>query len=223
MSRSDVVFHFTDTARLPWILASGELRPGRNQLGGFPDPDFLWATTSPIGDRSASGGYQGYREGVTRLVRITLQAEDFEPWPQITARFPAWTADHSRRLESAARQSSPQGWRCRVEPLPRHRWLAIETRTYVDKQWRALPLDVLPGALDPVAVNMSPSDKVLGIEIDGQVYCSTQGEGPNGSYSYQVARFYPPKMLRKVIRRRRSRSGLSAILWMHLQLCFGPQ
>jgi hypothetical protein len=63
----------------------------------------------------------------------------------------------------------------------------------VDKQWRALPLDVLPGALDPVAVNMSPSDKVLGIEIDGQVYCSTQGEGPNGSYSYQVARFYPPK------------------------------
>jgi hypothetical protein len=35
--------------------------------------------------------------------------------------------------------------------------------------------------------------------------------------------FIHPKMLRKVIRRRRSRSGLSAILWMHLQLCFGPQ
>src|SRR5215203_1119572 len=110
MYKSDIVFHFTDTARLPWILASGELRPERNRIGGFPDLDFLWATTSPIGDRSASCGAQDYREGMTRLVRITLHVEDFEPWPQITARFPAWTADHIRQLESAARQSSPQDW-----------------------------------------------------------------------------------------------------------------
>jgi hypothetical protein len=83
------VYHFTDTARLPWILRSGELRPGANRVGGYPDPDFLWATVDSRGARSASGGGQGYREGLVRLVRFTLRAEDFEPWPGILRRYPA--------------------------------------------------------------------------------------------------------------------------------------
>jgi hypothetical protein len=48
------VYHFTSIFRLPWILASAELQPGRNKIGGLPDPDFLWATTSDKGSRSAS-------------------------------------------------------------------------------------------------------------------------------------------------------------------------
>ena len=35
-----VLFHFTDTARLPWILETGELPPGVHQVSraaaGFP-------------------------------------------------------------------------------------------------------------------------------------------------------------------------------------------
>ncbi len=31
------VYHYTDTGRLPWILQSGELRPGRNKIAGYPD------------------------------------------------------------------------------------------------------------------------------------------------------------------------------------------
>jgi hypothetical protein len=38
------LYHYSDTARLPWILDTGDLRVGRNKIGNFPDPDFLWAT-----------------------------------------------------------------------------------------------------------------------------------------------------------------------------------
>jgi hypothetical protein len=89
-----MIYHFTDSARLPWILHDGHLNPGRCRLGGFPDPDFLWATTSPRGDRTASGGIGGYREGVTRLVRITLPLDDFTPWRQAANNHPEWTVDH---------------------------------------------------------------------------------------------------------------------------------
>ena len=30
------VYHFTDSAHLPWILSDGELRPGANKIGGYP-------------------------------------------------------------------------------------------------------------------------------------------------------------------------------------------
>jgi hypothetical protein len=66
------VFHFTDTARLPWILATGELRPGRNAIWDFPSADFLWATTDARGDRTASVDRKALRKGFTREVRFTL-------------------------------------------------------------------------------------------------------------------------------------------------------
>jgi hypothetical protein len=49
------LYHFTNTARLLWIVGAKELRPNCNQIGGFPSPDFLWATTRSQGDRTASG------------------------------------------------------------------------------------------------------------------------------------------------------------------------
>jgi hypothetical protein len=48
-----LVYHFTDTTRLPWIIDSGELQPGKNRIGGYP-LDFLWATSSLNGDRTSS-------------------------------------------------------------------------------------------------------------------------------------------------------------------------
>jgi hypothetical protein len=171
------VYHFTCTARLPWILDSGELRPGRNKIGGFPDPDFLWATTSALGDRSASGSAQGYRDGRVRLVRFALRAEDFTPWPEAAQAFPAWTPSAIARLEKAAAgKSSPTTWRCRAAPLRRDRWLSIETRSYVSKIWRPLPLDT-----QPVRDGAS-----MGVNIDGIIYTSVEVSGPNGSVGYTV-------------------------------------
>jgi hypothetical protein len=174
------VYHYTDTARLPWILRSGELRPRGNQIGDFPPPDFVWATTSGVGDRSATASMQTLRAGLTRLVRFVLRASDFEKWPDAVARFPAWTADEISRLERAAQgMSSPALWRCRTAPLPREAWVAIETRSWTNKQWKALPLD----DLQPIE---QPDGKTLGIVIDGTAYLSTQVELPDGARGYEV-------------------------------------
>jgi hypothetical protein len=129
---ADLVYHFTDTARLPWILRSGELRPGSNKIGELPDPDFLWATTDSRGDLMASSSLQSehYRSGRARMVRFTLRADDFEPWREVVSRFPAWKTAHVEMLERVAK-SSPVTWCCRTEPLPRSRWVAIDTRSYV--------------------------------------------------------------------------------------------
>src|SRR5258707_5551922 len=113
------LYHFTDTVRLPWILRSGILRPGRNSIAGFPDPDFLWGTTEAAGDRSASSATgdsdRSYRAGATRQVRFTLHGEDFQKWPDITRDHPAWPAEQISGLERVAGQSSPTAWRCRFE------------------------------------------------------------------------------------------------------------
>src|SRR5262249_35408585 len=139
-----MLYHFTDTARLRWILQSVELRPGANRIGGYPHPDFLWATADVRGSRTASAsGY--YRSGATRLVRFTLRPEDFEPWHSIVKRFPAWTPDQIARLEHAARgRDQPALWHCRAEPLPRAHWVEIATRGYTDQGWQKLALDTYP-------------------------------------------------------------------------------
>lgn len=170
------VYHFTDTARLPHILFSGELQAGRNRIGGFPDPDFLWATTSSHGDRTASASMPALRDGRVRLVRFTLDAQDFEPWDTIVSRIPAWTAIHITRLERAAiGKSRPQDWRCRLDPLPADRWVCIETRSYTDKVWRPLPT---PWAVMPF------DEKSYGVQIGAKIYVSASVPGPHGSAGY---------------------------------------
>jgi hypothetical protein len=160
------LYHFTCTARLPWIVVTKELRPERNEIGGFPSPGFLWATTRSQGDRTASG-MQGYRKDATALVRLTLFAEDFEAWPAITARFPQWTIEHVRQLEVAARGSGETNfecWRARAEPLPLSRIIGAEAKTYTGR-WRAIELTSL----------QHPSNPALrGIILNDKVYCSLQ-------------------------------------------------
>jgi hypothetical protein len=137
------LYHFTCTARLPWIVADRELRPGRNKIGGFPDPDFLWATKRSQGDRTASA-MQGYRKGKTALVRLTVRVEDFEPWPAITARSPQWTTKHMRVLEASARNLGEDigCWYARVDPLPLSRFIRAEAKSYAGK-WKVVQLSSL--------------------------------------------------------------------------------
>ncbi|MGF3027912.1 hypothetical protein ACQVP2_34610 [Methylobacterium aquaticum] len=172
-----VVYHYTDTGRLPWIIKAGELRPGANRIGGYPNPDFLWATTSPVGDRTASASREALRSGLTRTVRFVLSAEDFIPWPQILGGYPAWTPDHIMRLEKAAAGlSSPTTWRCRAAALPRSAWLGIETRSYIDKRWLPLSLD------EPVIEDGA----ALGLWIDHRLYVSERIESLSGATGYRV-------------------------------------
>jgi len=159
------LYHFTNSARLPWIVGAKELRPDCNQIGGFPSPDFLRATRSQ-GDRTASG-MQGYREPVTALVRLTLFAEDFEPWPAITARSPQWTIEHVRRLEAAARvrgQTNFECWRARAEPLPLSRTIRAEATTYTNSRQ----------AIEVSRLQYPGNPAVRSIILNGKIHCSHQ-------------------------------------------------
>jgi hypothetical protein len=126
-----VLFHFTDTARLPWILETGELRPGSTRFPGQP-PDFLWATTDERGDRTATLSRDAWRRGDTQLVRFTLARGDFEPWRAVVDRFPEWTEQVTGSLERAAERarSNPDAWWCRVDPLPLSRVLKIQSKAW---------------------------------------------------------------------------------------------
>lgn len=175
-----LVYHFTDTAHLPWILQAGELRPGANRIGGFPDPDFLWATTNERGSRRAVGNHpQFYHAGKSQLVRFTLNAADFEPWREIVRRYPAWTPVQIEMLERAGGEP-PTLWHCRVAPLPRSHWMEIATKPYTRSTWRALPTDV---------VSAPCGDGFLGIIVDQRLYASRridQGAGQPTAYDVRV-------------------------------------
>ena len=176
---ADLVYHFTCTARLPWIVATKELRPGRNQVGRYP-VDFLWATTREQGDRTAAAMHGGYRKGVTALVRLALPAEDFEPWPAVAARFPRWTARHIKCLEDAARVRGETNfgcWRVRAEPLPLSRVIQAEAKTYTG-DWKPIELACLPSR-DP---------EMRGICFDGSVYFSSQYVLPGEATRYCTGR-----------------------------------
>lgn len=184
-----MIYHFTDTARLAWILHDGNLIPGRCRVGGYPDPDFLWATANMRGDRSASGGTAGFKDGLVRLVRISLHAEDFIPWRDAADQHPDWTKEHIRSLEDAASklgmsQSEVLDWRCRRTPLPVSRFIAIETRTWQNNTWRPLPID------DETVIYARQGDRVsAGVEIGGVKYFSERTEHPtNGRRGYAAFR-----------------------------------
>lgn len=86
---STPIYHFTSSAHLPRIMRARELRPfAAGNLRGF-----VYATESANGDRTATvsmsrAAQEAYREGTLRRVRLTLSADDFEPWLNVLARYP---------------------------------------------------------------------------------------------------------------------------------------
>lgn len=177
------VYHHTDSARLPWILRDQALKPGSNRVGDFPD-DFLWATTDPMGDPTASSAVHpaAYRNGEIAMVRFALAADDFMPWAAMKTAHLRWEPRHIAVLEDTALQmgSSPRQiaqWRCRVEPLRADRWLAVEFRTWRNPRWRAVRTDTLARVSGGI-----------GVQSDDIVFCSRQIVEPNRPTSYSCGR-----------------------------------
>lgn len=183
------VYHFTDTIRLPWILQSGELRPGLARPEGWP-ADFLWATKNPIldGTSSAAAAIQSsFNPAAFRAVRIALPASAFVRWSSVPERFPGWTRDHIDGLEWHARgKSRPQDWMVRADPLPREKWLSVETRGSYDAQW--FPLDTSRALF-------KLDQETLGVTIDGYVYASKRELKRDGTHatSPQGTPLYSPQ------------------------------
>jgi hypothetical protein len=183
--RQNEIYHFTSIARLPWIAAAGQLQPGRNQRGNFPC-DFVWATTNRLGDKTASA-YGGYREGLSALVRITLHAEDFESWPSILQRFPQWTAEHVRKLETRARklgetETGIRCWHARAEPLPLSRVIRVEAKRY-SGDWRTVT------AADYVAKEVQNDGVICGVALGDDVFVSAQSIVPGLPTFYGLKKF----------------------------------
>jgi len=135
-----VVYHFTDSLHLPWIVKSGELRPNLNRLRGIGDVNYLWGTTNPDGDKTAralivqkilssKGDEWEEEDGDMAVIRFTLPAAGFVPWRDIK-RKSTWTKLQIAELEAYDRSEFGEWgqakWRCRRKPLPIKSALKVE-------------------------------------------------------------------------------------------------
>jgi hypothetical protein len=181
-----VVYHFTDTIRLPWILESCDLQPNATCIDGFP-PDFLWATTNETGDRSSSAAADKilklWRDGELQLVRFVLKATDFGDWEEAAKRS-GWSEGHIKALKKAAHQlgeRKPSNWRSRSVALPISNALRIEAKSYRRGRWT--PLDVNRES----CITSESDPNFRGVILEDQVYCATRKLTSFGN-SYQSIR-----------------------------------
>ncbi|MFG1184394.1 hypothetical protein [Xanthobacter aminoxidans] len=181
-ARGVPIYHFTSTAHLPWIIESGELRAGRNKIGGFPDPDFLWATSNRYGDRTATAmASPAYRDGKTWAVRLTLDPVGFAHWSIIPGLFAQWTGDQVERLERlAAGKSDPRDWWCAPGPMPLSCVTVMETRSYRDSSWKRIEPEV--------TTIWQGGTKWLGVQIGDRQFFSAKCIGPHGQDAYEMGR-----------------------------------
>ena len=177
------VYHYTDTVRLPWILHSGELRPTNNPNNNYPNPDFLWASTSDKGCLTAALINQKdlYKAGIIHVVRFTLDAADFSNWPDLAVDHPDWTALHISVLNKTGVDlgDDPRTWRCRIGALDKSRWVAIHIRSYRNSQWIELPAETI----------VRKNGDTREVEIPGyDSFASRQFKNKDGITAYQIRR-----------------------------------
>ncbi len=156
------VYHFTDTVHLPWIIASGELRPSRRMLT-MGQTQFIWGTTCEEGDFTAQpfrsairpveaqtllelSGETAWRAGDLQLVRFTLNAADFLTWGEVVRMSdwePAEVAAHIEGTERIFGEYDHDRWRLRYDPLPLSRVIRVETTSFADAEtecWHLLDI-----------------------------------------------------------------------------------
>jgi hypothetical protein len=187
----ELVYHYTDTIRLPWIIVSGELQPSNNRIGGYPR-DLLWATTNANGDRTSSAmspsGLGLWRDGICELIRFSLHAKDFESFSHVICNCPEWTADQIARLESSAAamgETDTSRWRCRSEPLPLTKALRVEAKSLAAGRW--VEIDASPGRC--IASSKYPDTR--GVVIGQYWYAATRQFTSDGNIVYErIARHH---------------------------------
>jgi hypothetical protein len=150
---TSVVYHFTTTLQLPWIVESGELRPYPKDLV-VGVCSYLWATvaTTPgVGDRTARAALlsvslkKAWREDQFRLVRFTLPAKSFLTWREVVRR-EGWTPEQLAAQTAAdckhygCEPGYQEQWRCRAVPLPLRDVIKVETLRHAGR-WRRIALD----------------------------------------------------------------------------------
>jgi hypothetical protein len=176
------IYHFTDTIRLPWILETDQLRPNQNRIGGYP-PDFLWATTDENGDRTSAVAGKAirklWREGHLMLIRLVLDAADFEEWESV-ARASHWTGDQIEGLKRSARSLGERDttkWRCRPCALPIAKVLRIEAKSFSSRVWTAIN--------HPTVIASKDVPDFRALVIGDYAYGAIRKETRNGGANYE--------------------------------------
>ncbi|EUB95907.1 hypothetical protein PMI07_002395 [Rhizobium sp. CF080] len=183
-----IVYHYTSSWHLPWILASRELRPPSHSIADFPSPDFIWATTDPNGDNTATArtSSRAYRSGGLLQVRFTFEADEFFPWDDVPHRHPQWTEKHIKALEASSGKSDPRAWRCRPEALDVERALAIDVRSYSNNKWRSA------GNLDVRQAKNMDGSLWLVMQLDGKVVASKRSLAKFGAEAFEAGTIAVP-------------------------------
>jgi hypothetical protein len=211
-TKADCVYHISDTIHLPWIIASGELRPGIIKDVGIGLSRFLWGTTNPRGDLTSrpqrrinwpekfGGDYDpllihanqyAWQAGVFHMVRFTLVAEDFMSLDEtVRSGVANWTPEEvAEMIELDQRlygEFSHKRWRLRHDPLPLSRVLKVETTSYDDRETeRWHPFDI--GAKGVLLRPRDPRRK--GVRIAGRAFYSVP-VGPPDYMNFQA--WVPP-------------------------------
>jgi hypothetical protein len=191
-----LVHHFSDTIRLPSIIASGELQPSTNRITGYPQ-DLLWATTSADGDRTSAAmsasGLELWRDGFSEQIRFTLDAKDFDHFSPVIGSQLGWTDDQFNRLKLAAAalgERNTDNWRCRSEPLPLTKVRRVEAKSFAIGKW--LEIDLYPDRC-PI-YEKSPHKR--GVRIGQHWYGVTPLVTSEGNDAYEdvvrVSNYFPP-------------------------------
>lgn len=169
---SGVVYHFSDTVHLAWIVARGELQPSIIKHTPLGFNTHLWATINPEGDRTAlplreihgGDGGRDWRDGKFWLLRFTLPADRFLSLNE-TQQFENWDLpDVDKLLDFDRREYDVVGeytWRLRRDPLQLRDVIKIEATSYdsheTERWW---PLDLA----DLKVLRTSDPDR-LGIRV----------------------------------------------------------
>lgn len=170
-----VVYHVTSTLQLPWIVASGELRPYPNLLRGIGHITALWGTTKKTGDKTALAALTakrrklGWRENLFQLVRFTLPAEYFFTWNEVVS-MSDWTPEQVAALvESDRKHFGEDGqaqWRLRHDPLRLVDVVKVEAKAY-GRGWKPIELDpgrvVHLGDPDHLGYRLGPRKTFYGV------------------------------------------------------------
>ena len=210
------VYHISDTIHLPWIIASGELRPGLIEDAGIGKSRFLWGTTNPQGDLTSwpqrrihwperfLGGYDqlyrilinagqsAWQAGAYHMIRFTLAAADFMTLDE-AARSANWTPEQVTEMiefdQKTYGEFGHKRWRLRHDPLPLSRVLKVESTSYDDREaerWH--PLDI--GAKGVLLRPKDPRRK--GVRIAGRAFYSV----PVGLPDHQIFEPWVPPAAR---------------------------
>jgi len=135
----DVLYHFTTSAHLPWIIGDGALTlPPTNALERTFGRDYLYATSSPNGDKCSTAwtGYTDtYREGISLRVRFAFPGDGWRPWREVLEESGQQYYIKGLPMYAAHCGENPDNWFLRWEPLSLDDCYAAHCRAYTSHRW----------------------------------------------------------------------------------------